>query len=482
MSKIDAGKMATHPNGVEIGVDAITDVLLHKQAKEYKKNIASRYKLYSERDIRSFGDEKFHTSLKYDGQLHFLYKDSDEIFLFNPNGRVVQGLTCLEDAQAALKDVDQVLLAGELYSPNGDGRSRVYDVTSALGSAAGESAATLSFVAFNVLEANGEDFQGSPAQEAVSWLADILPTEGLFRRADQRLLGKTEIMSLYTEQVVDNGHEGLVCVAPETPIIYKIKQRHNVDAVVVGFTERPDEPGKIRVLLTALQRPDGSFQIFSKVGGGFDEEERRSVFNMLHEDAVPSEYKEVDRNHTLFTMVKPKHVLEVSFLDLITETGSENPQMKAVLNFTEEGYEACLAERFVTVIAPTFSRFRDDKEVNPQDLRLEQLRDLVDLDNLDGAARQLDLEAATICQRQVFTKESKGALGVRKFVSWKTNKESLDADFAPYVFCFVDYSPTRKSPMKRVVRTAQTVDEIEVIQQSFVDEYVKKGWVEANSD
>ncbi len=480
MSKIDAAKMTAHANGVKIGAAAITDVTLHGRAKEYKKNIASRYKLYSERDIRSFGEEKFYTSIKYDGQLHFLYKDSDEIFLFNPNGRVVQDLACLQKAQEALSEVDQAFLVGELYAPNDEGRSRVYDVTSALGSTAGDVAANLVFAVFNVLEVAGETFQGEPAEKAVSWLEKTVPVDGLFHRVEQALLGKAEIMSLYSKEVIENGREGLVCVAAETPAIYKIKQRHNVDAVVVGFTERPDEPGKIRVLLTALQRPDGSFQIFSKVGGGFNEEERRSVFDKLYKDAVPSEYKEVDRNHTLFTMVEPKHVLEVSFLDLITENGSGSPQMKAVLNYTENGYEACLAERFVTVLAPTFSRFREDKAVNPQDLRLEQLRDLVDLDNLDGAARQLDLDEASVCERQVFTKETKGLVSVRKFVSWKTNKENLDASFPPYVFCFVDYSPARKSPMKRVVRTAQTVEEIAAIQEDFVEKNVKKGWVAAD--
>ena len=71
------------------------------------------------------------------------------------------------------------------------------------------------------------------------------------------------------------GEEGLVCVDEDNKAIYKIKPRHNVDAVILGFTESPDTPDSLRVLLVGLMRPDNSFQIFAKVGTGFDDEQRR---------------------------------------------------------------------------------------------------------------------------------------------------------------------------------------------------------------
>ena len=479
MSKIDASKMTEYDSGVKFGPGALIDITLAGIAREYKKNVASRYKLLSEGDIRSLPEEKYYTSLKLDGQLHYLYKDKNEIFLFNPRGRVVQGLEVLKEANEKLSGFDQILLAGELYIENDQNRSRVYEVTSALGVDGGEKAARLRFGAFNVLQINEETCQGKTFKENLEWMQDKLPSDGAFHLIEHKLLEKPDIGKMYNTEVVDNSQEGLICTAGESPIIYKVKPRHNIDAVIIGFTERPDEPGTVRVLLTALMRPDGSFQVFSKVGTGFDEDKRREIFRMLKDDEVESDYKEADRNYTLFTMVEPKHVIEMSFHDLITDNAAGKAQMKAVLTFEDGGYRASLPEKFVAVLAPVFKRFREDKEVNSDDLRMTQLRDLVDLDNLEGASRKVDLAQSEIVERSVYTKTTKELMSVRKFIAWKTNKSELDPSFPPYVFCYVDYSPGRKGPLKRVLRTAQTAEDLAVIINTFKEREIKKGWAEA---
>ena len=304
-----------------------------------------------------------------------------------------------------------------------------------------------------------------------------MPSEGEFHLIEHKLLSKPDIAALYNELVVDESHEGLVCTSTERPLIYKVKPRHSVDAVVIGFTERPDEPGTVRVLLTALMRPDGSFQIFSKVGGGFDEDTRRDLFRKLKDDVIESDYKEADRNYTLFSMVKPKHIIEISFLDLITENSNGKSQMKAVLNYENDSYKASLPEKFVTVLAPVFKGFREDKEVNSDDLRLSQLREQVDLDNLEASSRKMDLAKSDIINREVYTKTTKDIMSVRKFICWKTNKDEFDESYPPFVFCYVDYSPNRRGPLKKVLRTAQSAEELSIIYNTFKDGEIKKGWV-----
>ena len=475
MSKIDSSKLSEYSSGLKIGT-ALLDSDLTNNAREYKKNVASRYKLLSEGDLRTLPDDEYFTSLKYDGQLHYLYKKEDEIFLFNPRGRVIMGLNLLEQATEALSGVDEILLAGELYISNDQKRSRVYEVTSALGMESGGAVNNLRFGAFNILKLNGESRQSELFKDNLEWLQANLPAVGDFHLIEHKLLSKADIGKLYNDLVVGESQEGLVCTSVESPIIYKVKPRHNIDAVIVGFTERPDEPGTVRVILTALMRPDGSFQLFSKAGSGFDEDTRREIYRKLKDDVIESDYKEADRNYTLFSMVKPKHVVELSFHDLISENASGKAQMKAVLNYEDNAYKASLPEKFITVLAPVFKRFRDDKEVNVDDLRITQLRDLVDLDNLDASSRKMDLAQSEIIDREVYTKTAKDLMNVRKFICWKTNKADFDDDYPPYVFCYVDYSPGRKGPLKKVLRTAQTAEELAVIFNAFKEKEIKKGW------
>lgn len=477
--KVQTDRLETLPGGLKVGM-ALTDAELVERGRGYKKLVAGRYKLVKEGDLRHIADDELLTSVKLDGQLFFLYVDEAESFLYNPRGKVVMGLPLLEDTKA-LAEHGPLLMAGELYHKEAE-RSRVYDVTSALGSDASVKPESLGFAVFDLLSKGGERYQVESFKKADEDLAELLPDEGALHRVKREALDAKGLSETFNEQVVDGGQEGLVCLSDKTHMVYKVKQRHEVDAVVVGFTERPDDPGAVRVLLTALMRPDGTFQLFSKVGGGIEDDLRRELFRRLSPTAVESEYKETDREHTIFTMVKPELVVQVGFHDLIQENSSGRPQMKAVLSFdAEQGYLVQAPERFVTIIFPTFRGLREDKEVNPTDLRLTQLRDFVDLENLESEARSLDLAKSEIRKREVYTKTTKGLVSVRKFISWKTNKEDVDETYPPYVFAYVDYSPGRKKPLARTVRSAPSEEVVDELFDSFLKENVKRGWKPAGA-
>ena len=474
-TRLDQSRLDTMPSGIRTGT-ALADDSLAALGRTYKKDVASRYRLLKESQMRELSPEGLYASIKLDGQLHFLYKDDNEIFLWNPRGRVITNLPLLAEARNTLP-AGRIILAGELYSTLRE-RSRVYDVTSALGQSSDGDVSKLAFGAFDILELDSERWTGHSFKETNDKLAELLPaTSGPIHHVEHHEVDLQKLTKMFNDQVVEGANEGLVCLSDQAHIAYKVKQRHDVDAVIVGFTERPDEPGSVRVLLTALMRPDGSFQVMSKVGGGIEDDLRRELYRMLRPLAVESQYKETDRNHTLFTMVRPKFVVEVGFHDVITEDSSGKPQMKPVLTFDEaEGYHVQVPEKFASIIFPTFRRLREDKEVNPDDLRLTQLRDFVDLDNLGEPSRNMDLAKSEILQRDVYVKVTKGLTAVRKFMSWKTNKHEIDDSFPAYAFCYVDYSPGRAAPLKRNIRIARTEEKIREIHQSYLDNEVKRGW------
>ena len=476
MSHLDLNKIEKINEHYSFGNNAVTDIQLLGHARNYKKRVASRYRLFSEGDIKHIVSDQLFASVKLDGQLHFLYKDADEIFLFNIKGRAITELPLLEEAKQALASVNQAFIVGELYAKHTDSRSRVYDVTKALGGS-GEGVETLCFAAFDVLEVDDIYVGSEPFQEKhqrlSTWFADTVNIHQIsVHEVDIKGLSQ-----LFNNAVNDAGEEGVVCVDEDNHTVYKIKPRHNVDAVIIGFTESPDTPDSMRVLLTGLIRPDGSIQTFAKVGGGFDDEERREFFRRLTKMTVPTSYNTTDRNHTLFTMVRPEIVIELAFHDVIYENTAGKPEMKAVLKYdAKEGYSPQLPEAFVSVLGPVFKRIREDKEVNAVDLRLTQLADFVDLENLERASRHQDLASSEVIAREVYTKTTKGLISVRKFLTWKTNKDDINEDFPAYVFCYVDYSPGRASPLKRVVRTAPSLEIIEKIFDTFKAKEIKKGW------
>lgn len=479
MSFYDTSKMEAMGKGVSIGQNALTDTWLLSLSRNYKKGVASRYRLLNESDIASIESSQLHASLKLDGQLHFLFKSGKECFLFNIKGRVITGLPLLEEAMKAFSGHEKILLAGELYANSS--RSRVYDVTSALGTGAGEKAAALSFAAFDLLEMDRENCRAMPFENKQKKLAELLSTKGKCHSLEYHNVDIKNLSQLYKTWVTEGEQEGIVCVDEQNHTVYKIKPKHNIDAVILGFTESPDVADSLRVLLTGLMRPDGSFQVFAKVGTGFDDEQRREFYHKLKAMAVPSAYRTTDRNHTLFTMVRPEIVIEFAFHDLIYENSAGKPEMKPVLTYTSaEGYKAQLPQPFVSLLGPVFKRIRDDKTVTPEDLRLTQLQSFVELDNLEKGAESLDLAQSSILKREVYKKETKGLVSVRKFIAWKTNKEKIDSNYPAFVFCYTDYSPGRKDPLKRVLRTAPDETSLNEIFNSYKEEEVKKGWSLAN--
>ena len=130
----------------------------------------------------------------------------------------------------------------------------------------------------------------------------------------------------------------------------------------------------------------------------------------------------------------------------------------------------------VSPISPQFLRKREDKQVVPADLRLQQVADVVEVPMLDRDARQLSQPKSEVLQREVYTKVLKGATMVRKLILWKTNKEE-GGDYPGYVAYYTDFSPNRKTPLERDIRVSNSQEQIIELLAAMKAEYIVKGWV-----
>ena len=111
------------------------------------------------------------------------------------------------------------------------------------------------------------------------------------------------------------------------------------------------------------------------------------------------------------------------------------------------------------------------------DIRFSQVADYL-LSNVVDTNLDDTLPTSEVLRREVWTKETKGQIAVRKLLIWKTNKETADAAFPAYVVHWTDYSSGRASPLNREVRLAPNQPEATKIADAMIEENIKKGWLQ----
>ena len=463
---------------------ALADQLLLGRTQDYRRAAASRlYPLEGSAIGEKIPSADFHVSRKIDGEFTVLVFRQGEAFTLNPGGTVRVGLPVLEEASRLLSKagVKEAMLACELYLARDDRRSRVHDIVSIAGRPT--SAAELDKIhlaAFDLISLNGAS---PPAAFAEAWqqLTRALGSGTRIHPVEARWVSKpSAIRELYEQWVEKEGAEGIVCRS-DVAGSFKVKPRHNLDVAVIGFAESAgDRAGLLHDMLVAVLRQEGTFHVLGRVGGGFTDDQRKSMLSDLKDMVVESEYSEVSADHVAYQMVKPDWVVEISCLDLVSQNTRGGPVGRMVLDWHANNghslYRTLRRLPLASVISPQFIRRRDDKQVHPTDVRIAQLADLVELPQVEKDSRQLVLPKSEVLRREVYVKELKGEMMVRKLVLWKTNKQQVAEDYPAYVVQLTDFSPNRKDPLCREMRVSSSLEQIQVLCDQLKTENITKGW------
>ena len=64
---------------------------------------------------------------------------------------------------------------------------------------------------------------------------------------------------------------------------------------------------------------------------------------------------------------------------------------------------------------------------------------------------------------------------VRKFLTWKTNKEHT-GNFPKFVFHYTDFSLNRKDVLKKELKISNSEKQINKIRNQWIQDKIKKGW------
>jgi hypothetical protein len=463
-------------------VQDLADPSLHVKAQDYKRRLGAQMRAMPSEDIMRLPKAKgWFVTRKYDGEMALLFFNGEDMISVNPGGTARSGLPSYDEAVKLLKKakVKSCVLAGEIYVK--EDASKAHPVSQVVGVLRNPKSKAelerLAVAVFDVIEVDGKAVDS--AAEVFKLLEKWFGKGVRIHPVEHTKTDKIEtVLELFTQWVVDEGSEGIVARHDQAGW-FKIKSRHTLDVAIIGFSEGTEaRKGMLHDLLVAVMRKDGTFHEFTRVGGGFTEDDRKSFAEQLRRRIVPSDYVAVNNDYVAYEMVHPGLVIEISCLDMIPERSRGGPVKRMVLDWDGKRYSALIRMPSVSVISPQYVRTRDDKEAVPEDVSIQQVADLVDVPEVDKPVHADTSPESEILERKVYTKTMKGNKMVRKLLLWKTNKTER-GDFPGYVVYLTDFSPNRQNPLERDLKITNN----EKTARKFFDELAEKnflsGWEKA---
>ena len=203
---------------------------------------------------------------------------------------------------------------------------------------------------------------------------------------------------------------------------------------------------------------------------------RKQVLKVLLDGECESRFRHSSSDGALYRFVQPRIVVEVTCTDLQFEDLLGDSIRKWVIRHDLSQWHPVIDAQSVSLIHPVVSRIRTDKVADDLDARVSQLDERF---ISGGFAQKLTPRAmppSTVLRREVWTKTSKTGAAVRKLLVWKTGKESQWSGWPAWIVHFTDYSPDRKTPLERTMRTALSEEDAMAVAAELVTENIKKGW------
>lgn len=443
-------------------------------AIDYKKNVAGKFVLVEGAKLKQRIDgERFAVTRKIDGHMQVVFYIDGQVFMLNANGKQkAEKLKCLDAFAEAVKaaDLKQAVIAAELYLPRPEGRPRCGDVQAALADDAKRD--QLALAPFDIVELDGEKWQAEHYADTHNKLCAIFQNEQVKPVQMRNASSKDEVQEIFDEWVGGESAEGLV-VHSESPIVWKVKERHTIDAAVIGYTIA--DRG-IRDLMFAVRRPDGLFQMFVLGSTGLTDEQRADIAQRLSTKHVESQYVLSDSRGIAYQMVKPELVFEISVLELVARGNDDKIKMNPLLKFDEaQGWLMEGVTPGVVALGITLERERTDKQPNETDVRISQLTDICPFEEPEGG--KAEMAKSELLERHVYKKVSGEKVMLHKFLLWKTNKEQ-SGRYPAYIIYHTDYSSSRKEMIKRDMLYSNDEEQIRDLLAAEIADNVKKGWEE----
>lgn len=226
---------------------------------------------------------------KWDGFRSIIFRDGDEVEIGSRNGKpltryfpeLVEALKRNLPPRCVL-DGEVVLVAGDRLDFDAL-QQRIHPAASRVKLLAGQTPA--SFVAFDLLALDGEDFTGRPFAERREALERALAASS----APVHVTAATrdrDTAERWFNQFEGAGLDGIVAKAldsvyqPDKRTMFKVKHQRTADCVLAGYRVHTSGPDRVGSLLLGLYDGDG---VLASVGvvGAFPMQRRKELFEEL---------------------------------------------------------------------------------------------------------------------------------------------------------------------------------------------------------
>ena len=225
---------------------------------------------------------------------------------------------------AARLGVRSALIDGEAVVMDPDGKSSFQALQGALKGAPG----TIDFMAFDLLELDGDDLTGLPLIERKEKLRAIIPEDDARLRYSEHIVGNGEKL---LHKFCDAGLEGVISKLASAKYVgsrsggwLKTKCIKRQEFVVVGWTPS-DKSRAFRSLILGVHEK-GTLRYAGKVGTGFTQDEILRLMETMKpleqaEPTVAAPRAEVRGAHWL----RPKLVAEIAYTEMTNEGTLRHP-------------------------------------------------------------------------------------------------------------------------------------------------------------
>jgi hypothetical protein len=217
---------------------------------------------------------------------------------------------------------------------------------------------------YQILELNGEKIPDDFKTYKANWpeLVRIFKGSKYVHPVEYYEGGIAELKKAWNKLVLKEKNEGIV-VRTSDNRVYKSKPTFTYDLAIlaVGSKKGKNWPKKkIGMTLMAFMDKDRVFRTAGHIGTGWNEAEAKELFSWAQKNKVGED--------DTYIWVKPEKIVEVQWE---RTSQKEMPSYK----YEKGKYEPVGKKMSGTIVKPRFIRYRTDKSVNPNDLRLTQIPD-----------------------------------------------------------------------------------------------------------
>ena len=444
-------------------------------AKQYKCAVAAKYRPLKPEEIGLIPSGKIFVSKKIDGELWLAHINQNGATLFAKGGRFMKEGIIIESLKGSLpNNVDNLIVAGELYVQK-DFRERVGDVAKAISE---KDFNNLSFAIFDLIKIEGKSLPLN-YEKRLEELQSIFKQKNNLKVIETKEISdKNNLKDFYEKSVKIENAEGII-IRTGSEITYKVKPSISIDALVVGFTNKVNEPEKVRSVLLGLKREDKSIQLIGACGN-LSGELKEELYKKLEIIECESKFRHSSSDGNLYRFVKPEMVLEVKCTEIQSEDSNANSIRRMVLDFKNNIWDPLALTDCVSLIHPVILRERLDKNSDEIDVRISQIESFLDSKKIKEKIKQIELPKSKIYDRKVWTKDGKNGISIRKIITLKTSKSEIWDGWPEWIVFYSDFSSGRKSPLERKLKTAQNEEEANKIVNNLIESNIKKGWAIRN--